>query len=140
MTRLPNYTQNGQIYLKRSTKIIYLTALIAVGACIASMPLINIFVSVSSPAIIRPATEINTIRSNVNGRIRVINIVENQKVKKGEALFIISDEVSDEKTKIYQAKVKELELIIADLEALTSSRQLPPQLQTSLYTQDFFEL
>ena len=108
-------------------------SLVAIILCTVSMPFINISISVTSPAIIRPATEINIIHSNVNGIIRVISIAENQKVIKNQTLFIIADEVSDEKLKIYQAKVDELKFIIADLEVLTSLESSRPQLKTSLY-------
>lgn len=123
--------------ISRSSQIIYVVfilTILAIGGC---LPYFKINISVNSLAFIRPATEISAIRSIVNGRIKFISLSENKEVKKGEILLIISNEMLDEKNKIYKAQIEELSSFVSDLETLVGLMPTVRLLRTSLFKQEW---
>jgi membrane fusion protein, peptide pheromone/bacteriocin exporter len=117
------------------TNLIYIACLLVCVGAITALPFLSTQISVQSTAIIRPATEINVVRSSVTGRVKFINMNENQGVHRDEVLLTISNETNDEKIIILEAKLNELSSFVSDLETLVSSQHPANRLRTSLYKQ-----
>ena len=86
----------SQSYLstvKTKSIFIYSVTIIAFFAILISLPFITTSVSVQSSAIIRPTSEISTLRSLVNGRLKESFAAENKAVAKGETLFVVESEM-----------------------------------------------
>ena len=71
----------SQNYLSQTSKksiLIYLVFCLAILGALVSFFFVSISISKQASALIRPATEVSTIRSLVNGRIKESFIKENQ--------------------------------------------------------------
>ncbi len=97
---------------------------------------VSISISKQASALIRPATEVSTIRSLVNGRIKESFIKENQFVKKGDLLCLIESELLIEKEKFLTNKKQDAENFISDLHLLTSTPKAHG-ITTALYQQAY---
>lgn len=127
------------IYLSqyRQHNLVYIACLLFCAMALVSLPFLSTQISIRASAIIRPATELSSIRSFVNGRVEFINMSENQVVKRDEVLLTISNEANDEKIKILEAQIIELTSFVSDLETLVSSQQPANRLRTSLFKQEW---
>lgn len=75
---------------RHPSNTVYKVIIISFLAGIASLPFISVDISIKSRAVIRPASEISSIRSLVDGRVKKIFVVENQYVNKGDILFVLA--------------------------------------------------
>ena len=81
------------------TNFLYLSCILIFLLAIGSLPFLKVDVSVNTPALIRPSSEVNTIRSISSGRIKESYMFENKKVRKGDVLYIIESEILTEQEK-----------------------------------------
>ena len=132
--------------VKTQSILIYSITIITFFALLISLPFITTSVSVQSSAIIRPTSEISTLRSLVNGRLKESFVSENKAVTKGETLFVVESEMIFEKEKNLVSKINETTQFIHDYKTLlgttTDFRNLhTPLLQQSLlsHKQKIFE-
>lgn len=102
----------------RSISIIYLSILLLLTGVVISMPFTHISISVKSPALIRPATEISPVRSLVSGRLKESFIRENQSVTKDDILYVIESDVLSEKEKNLISKIEDTKRHLFDLQNL----------------------
>lgn len=84
---------NHQATRKIQSNSIYVIVIAVLIISLLSLPFAFVSVNIKSSAIIRPATEINTIRSLINGRVKESFITENQQVKKGQILYVIESDL-----------------------------------------------
>src|SRR6266571_1102180 len=93
-------------YLPRShTKIIYLSCISFFAIGLISLPFLKTDVSVRSSALIRPASEVNIIRSISSGRVKEVYLIENKKVKEGDLLYVIESETLNEQEHFHSGKI-----------------------------------
>lgn len=121
----------------RKSSLIYLIFCALVVISFGSLWFINIPISVSSQAVIRPSSEISPIRSLVNGRVKESFVKENLFVKKGETLYTVESEVQKEREKLLTIKKADAKQFISDLTNLVDPKTTK-ELSTSLYRQSYF--
>jgi HlyD family secretion protein len=97
-----------------------LTALVI--GCLLVLPFVKVAISLQSPAIIRPASEISTIRSPVSGRLQASFAHENQHVKKGEVLYVLESDVLTQREDYLTTRMTETREVVADIRALLTSQ------------------
>lgn len=106
------------------------------------MPYLKTDISIRSSALIRPAAELNTIRSIASGRVREAYLTENKKVKAGEVLYIVESETLNEQEKFYTEKIELTETLIKDAEMVidVSKGQMAasPVFINTIYNQTYF--
>jgi len=124
------------------SRIIYLTVLFAILAAFISLFFIRVSVSVNGGGILTSATERNTIKAPVSGRIDQVFVKLNQEVKAGDTLFRIQTNILEEQSGYLSKRSAELHQRISDLEKLTqlgnsvsTIKSLP--LSSPLYRQQF---
>ncbi len=119
------------------TNVIYVLVILCVIISMASLPLLKISVNIQTSGLIRPATRIYTIKAFSSGKVKASFVQENEKVKKGQLLFQIENEMNDEKEKYLITKIEGLRLFLKDLQFLTTKNSTVTSLKTSLYRQAF---
>ena len=99
-------------------------------------------ISVRSSALIRPAAELNTIRSIASGRVKDAYLTENKKVKAGEVLYIVESETLNEQEKFYTEKIELNESLIKDAEMVIEVSKdqagANPTFTNAIYNQTYF--
>jgi HlyD family secretion protein len=124
------------------TSIIYISCIAFFSLGLVSLPYLKTDVSVRSTALIRPASEVNTIRSISSGRVKETYVAENKKVKEGDLLYLIESETLNEQENYSRKKIAIKETFIKDAESviLASKDQgnTTPTLTNALYRQGYF--
>ncbi len=115
--------------------VVFVLAILIIGCC---LPLFTISISVKSPALIRPTSEISAIRSLVNGRIKQSFIIENKAVKKDETLYMIESEVMTERETLLFSKIDDIKLFVSDFKNLLSKDPNPKVIYSPMLRQSFF--
>ena len=134
-TYFPAYTR---------TAIIYISCIVFFFVAIASLPYLKTDVSIRSSALIRPASEVNTLRSIASGRVKEAYLTENKKVKEGDRLYVLESETLNEQEHFSQEKIALKETFIQDVLLVLASSQSPspnaqsPSPHHALYRQSYF--
>ncbi|MCE7055208.1 HlyD family secretion protein [Algoriphagus sp. AGSA1] len=122
------------------TSIIYQLVISSLVIGFVSLFFIRVTVSVNGIGILRPASERNTVKSPVNGRIDEVFVQENQFVKAGTVLFTLQADLLERQDGYVEEKQRELGKRIEDLNRLTGipREELPTlPLTTPLYMQQY---
>jgi membrane fusion protein, peptide pheromone/bacteriocin exporter len=122
----------------QTPQLIYIATVIVFLVLVVSLPIVTIPISVKSPALIRPTSEISAIRSLVNGRIKQSFIIENKAVKKDETLYMIESEVMTERETLLFSKIDEIKLFVSDFKNLLSKDPNPKVIYSPMLRQSFF--
>jgi HlyD family secretion protein len=120
-----NLTQNlAAFYLSKHKKnsAIYRLVLLAFILSIAALPLINIDITFQSRGQIRPVSESNTIVASVSGKIKELNIKENETVQKGATLLVLNTDKIEAQIALQQTKLSANQDFIVDLTELTQRK------------------
>jgi membrane fusion protein, peptide pheromone/bacteriocin exporter len=133
------FTENSYFPAHTRTSIIYISCIAFFFIALAALPYLKTDVSVRSPALIRPASEVNTIRSIASGRVKETHIAENKRVKEGDLLFVLESETLNEQENFYKNKIALTETFIADAELLLATSKpaipnAPSSTKASAYT------
>lgn len=96
---------NSQFPTNSESLFLYSICLLFCLGSLALLPFLKTDVSVHSSALVRPASEINTLRSLSSGRIKESHVFENKKVNEGEVLYIIESETLAEQEKYNLEKI-----------------------------------
>lgn len=127
-TYFPTYTR---------TSIIYIGCLAFFCITLAALPYLKTDVSVHASASIRPASEVNTLRSIASGRVKEAYLAENKKVKEGDLLYVLESETLNEQEHFYKEKIALTETFIADAElVLAVSKSATPNAPSYASTSD----
>lgn len=125
-----------------NTSVIYSTCIAFCCGMVLAMPLIKTDISIRSSALIRPAAELNTIRSIASGRVKDAYLTENKKVKAGEVLYIVESETLNEQEKFYTEKIELNETLIKDAEMIIEASKAQaganPTFTNAIYNQTYF--
>ena len=122
---------------------IYLILVLSLIALVALLPFLLINVTVKSPGILRPATEMNQLKATSAGIVKQVLVKENAEVKKGQLLFEVRLPILEEKESYLNNKVKEIKRFQQDLDRLTDPNRSDPNevsgLLTPLYRQSLMD-
>ncbi|MCF6243155.1 MAG: HlyD family secretion protein [Bacteroidales bacterium] len=99
-------------------KIIYLIIVLTIIISISILPLIKVDITTQSRGIIRSKLENNSIISGVNGKIKNVNIKNNQYVHKGDTLIIVNSEHIKNQIAFNRQKIEDNTIFITDLQKL----------------------
>lgn len=95
-----------------------------------------------SSALIRPASEVNTLRSIASGRVKEAYLTENQRVKEGDLLYVIESETLNEQEHFAQEKIALKETFIRDAEMVIAASKgqttTSPTFTNAIYRQTYF--
>ncbi|MFM7431025.1 MAG: biotin/lipoyl-binding protein [Flammeovirgaceae bacterium] len=124
------------------TSIIYLGCIVFCIIALGAMPYLKTDVSVRASALIRPAAELNTIRSIASGRVREAYLTENKKVKAGDVLYVVESETLNEQEKFYTEKIELNETLTKDaemvIEVSKAQAGASPTYINAIYNQTYF--
>lgn len=118
--------------------VLYSVCVVSFICLVSVLPFIAVSITATSPALIRPTTEISMIKSPSSGRIKESFIQENQQINKGDILYTIESEIINEKEKLLHVKKEDAKHFIADVQFLIQPPAKSQALQTSLYQQAYF--
>lgn len=125
------------------SKVIYLTLLVLILAGGLSLPLILVDVAVQTPGTFQSSLQRNNVINTASGRLESLNLLENQKVEKGDVLAVIRGEQINLEMKGLEDRLTLLGNFIGDLKALVnfdfSSSSEGTKPQTHLYQASLFE-
>jgi len=123
---------------RRSSRMIYMTVVIAILVAAASLPLIRVEVNSQGSGVLRPAMKHAPVTTAVSGRVIDARLEENAPVCEGDTLLVIStDELSPE-TASLRDQLKDRKLLLNDLKVLTRPvRPEYPTLASAVYQRDY---
>lgn len=98
---------------------IYRLLLVGAALALATLPFIEVDVAVRAPGIIRAATERIELRSALSGRCEQVLVRDNEPVKAGQPLLVLSSADVDERLARNRALQRELATRISDLRQAT---------------------
>lgn len=102
-----------------------------IGA-LASMPLIQVDVSVRAPGMVRPLSERTEIKTIVSGRIQKVQARENDTVAAGQVLLVIASGELDEQIRRQAELLQEKAVLRVDFQALLAGSEQVTDLHTSV--------
>lgn len=144
-TFLENTTHLYLPSVRAKTRRIYMTLVLSVLAFFGATFWIRIDVSFSAPGVIRSSAERTELRALISGRVERVYVQENQKVKSGQVLLEINNDLLAEKQRSNQIQLQECQRRLEDLKWLTGQDTLvfkypKPILQSQLYMQQYWQL
>ncbi|OWK70104.1 HlyD family secretion protein [Pedobacter sp. AJM] len=131
---------------KVSTQIIYSVTLLAIVMALSALPFVYTTVSVKGSGSLQSNIEKNELLAPVSGKITMINLTDNKKIKKGDLLLNIDPTLQEKQGMILSSRTNELSDLLNDATLLLKKVDLSgaglPALHTGLYTaswQQFME-
>lgn len=113
-----------EVYLGRhrtTGMTVYLIIAALMCAAIASLPLLRLGVTVTSPGIIRPLAEKHDVRARTAGVAATVEAGLGEAVARGQPLVTLRLDLLDERRASLHRRLSDEKQIIADLELLTGS-------------------
>lgn len=101
------------------SQLIYALLLLAVTGALVAMPFVEVDVSVQSTGVVRTLGEKTELKSLVSGRIKTVNVRENQMVYAGDTLFTVNTDELDTQLRLSVFDEEDITQRIADLQKLT---------------------
>ena len=125
------------------SKIIYSSCLLFCLVLSAALPFSEFEVSLSSPAVVRPSSEVTTIRCISSGRLNMVNLFENKKIRKGDVLYILESASLIEQEKYNLEKISFKNSLIHDVRLVMTAgsgneSESETAFKTSFYRQRYF--
>ncbi len=136
VTKISNTTIIYIPPLRKSSYLVYLTALLMVVVVIIVLPFVHTTIAITTQGITRPMMERTEIRSIIGGIIDTLYYHEGNSVKKGAILIRIKDRLTIGKKILNNFQINQHNRFIHDLRLLTSfelNENLLPRLQSPLY-------
>ena len=125
--------------ISTQSKVIYLTVLVVVVGALAALPFLKVQISVrSASGYLQPAVEKQQLYAPITGRITQLMVLDNQKIKQGDTLFLMDASVPKMQNDILQAQLSQLNQNLQDvnriIKALDQNVNVPiADLQTGQY-------
>lgn len=133
------YNEDGDYLqaISHKSKLIYalfLFGVVFIGAFILTR---SIAISVGSPAIIKPSSDVSILKSFTSGKVKESFVHENIYVKRNQTLYILDSEILNEQERTLTAKGDDIRRFTEDLNALLNNED-SKQITTSFYQQSSF--
>ncbi|QCX37567.1 HlyD family efflux transporter periplasmic adaptor subunit [Aureibaculum algae] len=123
-----------------NSKIIYSILLLSVIGMAIALPFVYLDIYSSSRGVIKSEKERNQIASLYSGRIKILNLKENQVVRQGDTLIIVDNTVGQEKLNLIKNQLDETNLFVVDLEYLSNTQNLSRnKIQSFLYQKQYLQ-
>jgi membrane fusion protein, peptide pheromone/bacteriocin exporter len=123
----PEVLENSvETYLPQVTvksQLIYSTLLAMLVLLLALLPVIKVDVPVPGNGEISTAFGRHEIRSQISGVLQEVNVRDNQLVKKGDLLFVVTKQAIETKQTITQDQKEQIEVNLNDLKELVANYQ-----------------
>ncbi|EZH74892.1 secretion protein HlyD [Aquimarina atlantica] len=103
------------------SKMIYTTILVAFVIALALLPFIKIDIYTTARGMLRPSKERIAITPLQSGKVVYVNMIDNQKVNKGDTLLMTNTSVVKEQITRSSTQIEETEQFIADCEYLINT-------------------
>ncbi|MEO5978675.1 MAG: HlyD family efflux transporter periplasmic adaptor subunit [Chryseolinea sp.] len=114
-----NHTVDSLHAARRNhTNLIYRAVLLFIGIGVALLPLIEVDVTIQSPAVIRPSTDKTNIHSLVSGVVDKTFVKENTFVKRSDTLYVIENKLLRERERHLMRRALELSFLLDDIRAI----------------------
>ena len=140
LTEDADFEDNAIIFLhhtKLRTQIIYSATILFVFVAFASLPFIYTTVNVRGNGSLQSNIEKTELLAPVGGKITLINLTDNKKIKKGQLLLNIDPTIPETQNVILNNRAGELKDLLNDALLLLKQADLSsagqPALQTGLY-------
>jgi multidrug efflux pump subunit AcrA (membrane-fusion protein) len=122
------------------TRLIYNCCLALFACALASLPIIKIDIGIRTPALIRPSTEVHTVRNASGGRIKEWYLTENGRVTRDQPIYVVESVSTSGQASHLTDQIAELGRYIKDLKSAlraspdTSGMEWPHDIQTGFVT------
>ncbi len=121
-----------------TSKKIYTIILIAVIVTVALLPFIKTDIYTTARGVLKPSKERVKITPLQSGKVVFVNMIDNQKVRKGDTLLMTSASSIVEKIQISTVQIKETNLFIADCNYLINTAYPKfKKLQSARYQKEY---
>ncbi len=120
------------------SKTIYAILLIAIIIALAFLPFITIDIYTTARGVLKPSKERIAITPLQSGKVVLANMLDNQKVKKGDTLLMTNTSVIDEKIRRSTIQLIETKQFIADCKYLVNTKKPKfTQIQSARYQKEY---
>ncbi|HLZ16352.1 MAG TPA: HlyD family efflux transporter periplasmic adaptor subunit [Cyclobacteriaceae bacterium] len=119
----------------RPSQVIYLVLIFSSVMMIALLPFLQVDISVTSPGLLKAATEVTSLRAPSSGVVKKVFIRENADVKEGQCLIEIKSPVLDERERYLTSRLAELSRFHRDAKQLLFENDTRWNPETGLYRQ-----
>ena len=123
-----NTIQVHEFSHSKKSRIIYLSVLILLMSGLVSLPFVYITIYTSSAGILRSDKERTSLEMLYSGKVKTINLKNNQKVSIGDILLVLESKELKEKDDFIGFQLKNIENQLKDLQFLKT-----PPLQANSY-------
>ncbi len=103
------------------SKMIYATILIAISVTLILLPFIKVDIYTTARGMLKPSKERIQIMPLQSGKVTFANMVDNQRVQKGDTLLMTNASVVNEKIKRSASQLQETNQFITDCEYLINT-------------------
>nr|WP_068890007.1 HlyD family efflux transporter periplasmic adaptor subunit [Pedobacter panaciterrae] len=104
--------------ISKSTKLIYLIAVFAILATFAALPFIKTPISVKSSGLLQSSIEKTELTIPVNGRLTLLKLTDNKKLKQGDTLLIIDGALPKQQGALVQNRQGQIGQFLQDINML----------------------
>jgi multidrug resistance efflux pump len=139
-TKDADFEDNALIFLHQTkvrTQVIYAATILFIIVAFASLPFIYTTVSIKGNGSLQSNIERAELLAPVAGKITLINLTDNKKIKKGQLLLNIDPTIPETQNVILNNRSRELKDLLNDalllLKLVDLSNAGQPALQTGLY-------
>ncbi|NQX81100.1 MAG: biotin/lipoyl-binding protein, partial [Flavobacteriaceae bacterium] len=112
---IENTSQVHEFKHSTRSKIIYMSILTLIISALACLPFVYINIYTSSTGIIRSSEERISLQMLYSGKIKTINLKNNQKVNKGDVLMVLESKEIKEKLNFIDFQLKTVKTHISEL-------------------------
>ncbi len=130
-----NTTQHHFKRYNTTSKMIYLTVILAIIGGVSVLPFINMDISTQNRGIIRSQSEAVNIQTILSGEVIKVNLSENKKVNKDDTLLILKNDKLLEQIDSYKKKLSQNKDFVKDLNSLIKTEFA--SLKTGLYISEY---
>lgn len=123
---------------KTKSKVIYSTILVIIVVVLTLFPFIKVDIYTSARGIIKPDRERLPLSSLNSGKIISTNLRNNKLVQKGDTLVVLDNTIINEKLKLSNNQMSDLNLFVRDLTYLIESKNISfKNIQSPKYQKEF---
>jgi HlyD family secretion protein len=122
--------------IKTQSKLLYAILLFAIIAGCASLPFIEVQISVNASGVFESQTETVQLSAPISGRVLHVNLRDNLFVHRGDTLLVLDASLSEKKTGIIKDRVQTIADQLHDAKKLLAQKQyigVNPDLNTGQY-------
>lgn len=121
---IENTVQAHEFTHRTKSKVIYGVMLVGTMIAIVALPFIKVKIYTSARGIIKPDKERVAIQVMYSGKVAYLNMVNNQKISKGDTLLVIDSKTITDKINLVDYQIEKQESYLNDLNYLTQAKTI----------------